>query len=341
MILRRTFLTLFVVIPSVVAGSARGDEPATNFDTIRLMSRDQRALLSKNLEEFDALDANQKTAIRDLDQRLSEVEPETRARYIAVLRRYHVFLANLPEPTRKTLEAQTDPAEKLKMIAAIRAEQAAKASANPSPFADAFQISELSRVRLRALAKELVVWFSLDPKADSKDRSEFGRLSDASKRRAFARSLIQRRKLNAKIQEEQEDFREASASVGNEHAKVVLEQAKTEAFKRKGAQPDPATKTDRAREFAVMRLDEIQVIRTLESETVSPENLERFEAALPAWARESMDALPPDAARRRIKILYRLVFPTGTEMPLPKVPEKTKANARPAAPPSKGAPSEF
>ena len=37
--------------------------------------------------------------------------------------------------------------------------------------------------------------------------------------------------------------------------------------------------------------------------------LARFAAALPSWIRQSLDALPPDAARERLRLIYRSLWP--------------------------------
>lgn len=312
--------------------AASAEEPEANLARLRTMSREHRESLSKTLDAFDGLGREERDAIRDLDAKLAGLDSETRARYLAVLRRYHVFLQNLPEAKRKALEAEPDPSRKLAMIAAIRAEQKASSGDAP-PLGNAIQISELSRIRLRALARELVVWFSLDPKQDAKDRDEFGRMKDPATRKQFARSLVRKKNLTAKIREEEAEFLEAEAAVRKDLLKVVAEQAKAEAQKRKAALADGGSALENARRAAVYKLEEVQVFRQLDGQTVDPANLARFEAALPPWARESMDALPPDAARRRLKILYRLVFPAGTELPTPKPPEPAKSKGpRPSRP---------
>ena len=42
---------------------------------------------------------------------------------------------------------------------------------------------------------------------------------------------------------------------------------------------------------------------------VEPGRLMRFEAALPRWYRGEFDHLPPEEARCRLTILYRLIYP--------------------------------
>ena len=48
---------------------------------------------------------------------------------------------------------------------------------------------------------------------------------------------------------------------------------------------------------------------------VEPSRLMRFEAALPPWYRGEFDHLPPEEARRRLSILYRMIYPFPGEMP--------------------------
>jgi hypothetical protein len=58
--------------------------------------------------------------------------------------------------------------------------------------------------------------------------------------------------------------------------------------------------------------------------------LMRFEAALPPWYRGEFDHLPPEEARRRLTILYRLVYPSPGEMP--ETPKTTNPQAAAPAP---------
>src|SRR5207249_3597766 len=59
---------------------------------------------------------------------------------------------------------------------------------------------------------------------------------------------------------------------------------------------------------------------------VDPSHLMRFQAALPPWSRGEFDHLPPEEARRRLTILYRLIFPAPGEMP------EIRTATRPQAP---------
>ncbi len=323
--LRNAIVVAALVLCSPAVAQDESPPTKTNLDRILRMSPAMRGTLLENLDKFESLPDRERSAIRELDARVAEASPETRDRYLALLRRYHAFRKNLPEADRKALDEETDPARKLALIAKSRDEQKARLLANPMPYENAFQISELSRVRLRATARELVVWFSLDPKEDAKERNEFGRMKDPAARRAFARELARKKELGDRMREEEDEFREAEAAVRKTLPRLLTEQIKAEAQKRMQNRANggaPAAKEgesgENLRRMAVTKLDEIQVFKNLDNDPVNTKDLERFEMALPSWARETLDPLPPDAAKRRLRVLYRLVYPTGTEMPAPK-----------------------
>src|SRR5207249_10847844 len=99
-----------------------------------------------------------------------------------------------------------------------------------------------------------------------------------------------------------------------------------------------------ARGGLIRRLEAIY-FRTHEPEPVDPQRLGWFEEALPSWLDELIDPLPPEAARRRLTILYRLVFPPPEEMPAPRpeptrpapvAPSQEPAGRPPSSPPAAG-----
>jgi hypothetical protein len=73
---------------------------------------------------------------------------------------------------------------------------------------------------------------------------------------------------------------------------------------------------------------------------VTTENLSRFAASLPPWIRALDDPLPPDEARRRLTVLYRLLYPSPAEYVEPKAapPPAVKAVVPQPAVPMPGKP---
>jgi hypothetical protein len=348
-----------------LAAPAFGSDGEENLARLRAMSRDERAKLARKLDEFDGLDRAEREAVRALDSQISALPRNERARYVAVLRRYYVFYQGLTPDQQKAIDAEKNNAEKLTLISRFRKEP------RPAPeslkaYADAIQVSSLAPLRLHALARQLIVYFELDPKADAKARAEFARMKDPAARREFTKQAIDARKdrFRGRFREEEAEFLEADhllknePEIQNQIKRVARNQPKEVALelqkltdevqkrKRKTAQmpttEDAAWSLVKKGRVITEKAHEIEVFKVVEGQKVSPENLQRFEAALPPWARESLDPLPPDAARKRLKVLYRLVFPPGLELSAQAVvPEPTKPAAKRAVQAPEGNASPF
>jgi hypothetical protein len=83
---------------------------------------------------------------------------------------------------------------------------------------------------------------------------------------------------------------------------------------------------------------EARYLSTINPQPVAPVNLERFQRAIPDWLRAALLPLPPPAARERLTLLYRLIFPhpqeyvpTGAEAEAAALPDGPAAEAKPAA----------
>jgi hypothetical protein len=159
-------------------------------------------------------------------------------------------------------------------------------------------------------------------------------------RQSFVQKAMRNPEIRSKLREEAGEFRAAKATVLEQLTKVEDELIKAEILKyrKNSAKAEDAVAKvkegfPKRRLEWINKLDEVQVLHDLEAQTVDSSNLERFESSLPSWARESLDPLPPDAARRRLKVLYRLVFSPPEEIPSGKpASHPPPANARPVAP---------
>src|SRR5580698_7798949 len=79
--------TLAVVLVAAVA------DPDPNWARLRAMPAEQRSKLLLGLRKFDLeLTQEKREAIRELDRRVAKADPQERARYFWVLRRYHDWL---------------------------------------------------------------------------------------------------------------------------------------------------------------------------------------------------------------------------------------------------------
>ena len=353
----RVAITICLLATYFAPDLARAGDSDDNLTRIKAMSRVDRARMSKALEAFDALDRPIQDAVRELNDRLADLEPKARSRYLEIMRRYHIFYQALPKERRDALDRESDSTKKLELIAAYRAEQ----KIQPAPtriLGDDLQVSTLSPMRLRVTARHLIVYFSLDPVNDAKERAEFGRSKSVADRETLITKIMaakerpDRQALREKLREEGEEFLAAEETVRKNPAlakRLLLGQSDAAKTNSPLKKPDtsraegPNSKSDdlatKQRNQLIRILDEQQVLRDLDTENATQANLDRFEAALPPWARDSLDALPPTAARRRLKAFYRLVYPTPEEMPIFKNPTPAKAAA--PAPPRAGGTNPF
>ena len=182
-------IALMLAAAALLTSRAQAGGDEGNLARVQAMSHVDRARISKALETFDGLERSNRDAIRELDNRLAELDPESRARYLAVLRRYHIFYQALSKEKRDALDRETDSAKKLNLIAAYRDEQKNQ-PVLMRILADGIQVSTLSPLRLRWVARHLIVYFSLDPVKDAKERAEFAKSKTHQEREALISKLM-------------------------------------------------------------------------------------------------------------------------------------------------------
>jgi hypothetical protein len=312
----------------------RADE-VENWQRLRSMPREQRQILSENLRRFDALDPKQKGVVRELDEKLAQLPAENRMNDYAVLRRYHLWLQSLPREQRDLLIA-TPPDQRIALVRKFLAEERST-SKPPNPLI--LQLAELSATSPIDVAHRLKLWFALSPE----ERSQIERLP-TEKRRSYLDEQGRKKKVAAghrltRAEEEKALERlQANPLLKDRLSSRIAELKKTLETSKK---TDEVKKSESARR----KLAENYYFLEYPPEKVAPENLMRFDAALPVWIRSPLDHLPPEEARRRLTVLYRLVFPAGTEMPadvkpVPAAPAEAQAAPNPPAATKAGTPGK-
>jgi hypothetical protein len=305
----------------LLATASRADE-AENAERLRSMPRERREALAKNLQDFDALGRDEQAALRQLDEQLAACAPADRARYLAVAHRYHLWLQTLTEEQRRALR-EAPPDGRLALVARYRAEQRrAKAKQEPEEW---LQVSALNSLGLEASARQLAIWFGLDPADRKKVEQVRDPLERARELTKYARDL----RIGWRARRVHQQFQAESEAVQAQVKRV-------EALKGLLAK-NPAKAQAKGDRFN--RMVEYRFLHKHARSPVSPEDLVLFEATMAPWVRESLDLLPPEAARLRLLILYRLVFPPGEEIPrpIPKAPASgaTTSTSTPAPPKAK------
>ena len=273
------------------------------------MPREQRIQLAAKLNDFAALTSSEKAAIRALDDQLRKLPEAERASYYAVLRRYHLWVKSLSDAQRAELSA-APPEKRRSLVDKFRHEKWGLDMSSASPLA----LTDFGAASAYDLATSARTWFNLS----EPERSAVSRIKDPQARTRRMGELMAAKKVE----------RVARPTLTKEQEKALFTRAsgmspRLDAALKRDEQmnPDEQMKPERR-----LRLLEHAYFLDQPPKKVDSENLYAFDAALPSWIRGMIDPLPPEEARRRLTILYRLVFPPGHEF----------AEAKTAPTPKKG-----
>jgi hypothetical protein len=326
---------------------AQGDEsslgPWSRLESVPLKRREE---LADKLKEFSALPRDRQQAVRDLDQRLATLEPADRDRYLSLLRRYHVWLQDQSEADRPSFVQGTIEERIRKIGQSLAKNRPSVASRGGTalvepwnllgrpPFDLAFLIKTWQELadeqkkqvegtggaagiaaknrKLAELGKQLKVEVVLPDPADLERLQK--RASDAILLREFSNGPRLDR-IFEKAAEKQAQGGKAVARPLLKNAITHLRDALWLAEKQNSAKPNEAILGH-----------------------VNEANLLRFEDAIPEWLRSSFDSLSPAESRQRLALVYRLAYPSPSEMPAPKAPAKgpVKLPSAPTTPRSTG-----
>jgi hypothetical protein len=311
-----SFLRSILLMPWFVAWLAPGLTHAgedENWQRLRSMPREQRLILAENLKRFDNLDPQQKAVLRKLDEEIAKLPTENRANYESVLRRYHLWLQSLRKEQQDQLNAAA-PDQRMALVRKFLAEERSTPKTSPSSF---LQLADLTAQSPYDLAHKIKIWLEMSPA----ERTEAEHLPP-EKRKPRIEELAKKKKIGMlrRITKAEEE-KLLKQLEGNSQMKNQLNRL-----------------TENKKVAELKRIADNYHFIENPPEKVSAENLMRFDAALPSWIRQPLDHLPPEEARRRLTILYRLVFPAGSEMPAavkpaasaeePAAPVQTKAPAK-------------
>jgi len=280
------------------------------------MSPQQRSELAEALKQFELqLTPDQQKSIREIDQQLSKLSAEDNLHYLTALRRYHNWLDSLPETVRDNLQAKP-PGERMAQIKKLISTYPLPRESSPYWM----QFSEVAGRSPFELATTFKVWQELT----LQQRREIEGLPAGEKRRSEL--LKYGRELKLPIRE----IRPHDFYVEDWIPKVESKIAGISAY-----DPELKNAVDKAQKNAIAKLEQAskrkneakeQVGRVVSPfmrrlainlyyleqpapRSVDPERLAQFLAAMPSWIRTSLDSYTADEARRRLTIVYRLVFP--------------------------------
>jgi hypothetical protein len=302
---------VFAVAVAPARARAEGD---ANWQRLRAMPREQRLLLAEKLQRFDALSPREQAAVRSLEEQIARLEPADQIRYLAVLRRYHLWFRSLPEARRNEISA-APPDQRMNVVAKLRADQREAAK---QPASAVLPVAGLGRNSLVETALMLEVWSALTPE----QRAEIDQLPQDNDRRDRLLELGRALRIKPPVRLTQVQVAELIARVESA--------PQSKAWLRPILKKMESNKQARA----LHRLADNLYFLEHPPEKVEASRLLRFESTLPAWISAWYDPLPPEEARRRLTILYRLMYPYPSELP-----DAAPSQSAPAAGSTPSAPS--
>jgi hypothetical protein len=300
-----------VLTLALILGAAPPPDQAVQ--RLSAMSSQRRATLAANLERFDRLfTPEQQRAIRELDAELWRLPEVERSRYFAVLRRYAHWVRTLPEHLREELSG-LPPSERMKRVREI-------AETHPPPngrTSDWIQLAEIGGIPPFELAALYRIWQVLTPA----ERREVDALPAGSLRQERLLKIGRQRGLPGEIRPP--DYNEAEWIAKAESRLTAI----------RGIDPELRrllTKIDARLEnliakrkqergevgapiFAKRLAANLYYLDNPVEHRVTGDRLAGFLQSMPSWLRPIYDSLPADEARRRLTIVYRLVYPYPQE----------------------------
>lgn len=284
-----------LALPFLIAGA--GDD--VNWKRLQSMPREQRLILAEKIREFDILDREVQARIREIDRKIAALPQADQVSYRSVLRRYHIWLQSLPEDQRATIESASGDG-KLAAVARLRTAPRRNIDQGRSPLA--FQLADVQGRSPFELAQILDIWFKISPE----QRDEINNLG--------ARDRLVRLFQLAR----QARIAPPAAGLTESQVAETLRDLEKDA-QTKGLVRAHLMKKAEAKEFFIeqqrRRMAANYYFIANPPKPVSRANLLRFESAMPSWFRSMFDHLPPEEARRRLTVVYRLMYPAPQEIP--------------------------
>lgn len=301
----------FWVIPAISALAtllvAATVVPDDNWSRLRALPRPERQRLVDNLQKFDLVyTPEQQQSLRTLDRKINELEPGQRAQYLAAMRRYHNWLASLPDPSQDSLKEKA-PGERMELIKKMVKDHPVP-HATTARFLQFVDVGDFSPFDLAAIYE---IWQSMS----TAERQQVERTQPNARRKAFMQkgeAKLVAALLKANGFEESKWVNALEVVAQNRKIAEVLQEMKTQQEGRPG-------------EILLRQAINFHFLERARPAPVDSVRLTEFLASFPAWLQSCFDHHSPDEAKRRLTIVYRLVFPPGREL---------KQGPKPTTPPA-------
>lgn len=297
--------------PVATTPAPSAPSPEANISRLRAMPPERRQALLANLRRLDAeLAPEERAAVRSLDARLVELDPGAADELRKSMRRYYLWLQTLTPDQRRQVETLA-PGDRRPVVERLRDDRRrARAAEGPR---DWMQVSTVATLPIQQTAFLLKSWLNLDPQA----RQEVLAQPDTEKRERKLNDMGHARGMGVIMRVEGPEFddfldRHSHSVVDGEARKAGKAGLTPEIRRKRLEEVRKSFKVDEIR-----RIREAMYLRAEPPAEVDPANLRRFQAEIPEFLYHRVESFAPEAARRRLEVLYRLVYPHGKEIPPP------------------------
>ena len=296
-------------------------DPSGNWARLRATPREERQRLVENLQKFDLVySPDQQRALRDLDRGINELEPARQAQYLMALHRYHNWLDSLPDTKQDALKEKA-PGERMDLIKKLVKDHPVS-RASTARFLQLVDVGDYSPFELAAIYQ---IWQSIS----AAERQKVENMPAGPRRKSFF-GKGEANRIAAELKRQDFDaakwISELEAFAQNRNIGFLLQELKAKDDARPG-------------EILLRQAINFHFLENHRPKPVDPGRLDDFLASFPPWLQSCFDHHSPDEARRRLTVVYRLVFPPGHEIkegsPRPSPP----AGAHTSPVPSRGATS--
>jgi hypothetical protein len=286
-------------------------EPDLDLARLEAMPLEERRRLWETLQRFDRLKASDQKLAREIDRRIAEIEnPSQKAHYLRVMRRYHLWLEALPETKRDAI-LKSAPDARMALVSKFMAEERNATKALPALLP--LQIADMGGFPAVDVALIYKLWQGLG----AQERAGFEALPPQQFRNQISRQVVK-------------------AGLSPKDVLPAEYQENSWVTQIENVQQRPLAKAkvfDQAKRHLALNL---YFLKNPPKPVPAP-NLMQFVNELPATVRSTYDIFPPEEARRRLTVAYRLVFPTGEIKP-PSRPPASPGGPATTPPPATGAP---
>ena len=284
--------TLALLGAFTLPGPAPISDASADWERLRSMPQELRNHLADQLKAFDTLDRAEQEAVRTLDRRLASEPEENRASYYAVLRRFHFWVQSLSEAQRNELNT-TPPDGRMALVSKLLADQKGK----HVPETSTYHYADFGGVSPFDQAQRIMAWKKLTPA----QKAEVSKLPEPNSLKQMTQYVREMKIQITRPSPSENDavYKRALATGRFPFLKKVEETKKKDEEAKK-----------KANNIKHRFVDNYHFVEHPPAK-VSPDKLLEFDRSLPVWIRNGFDTLPPEETRRRLTILYRLVYPSG------------------------------